>query len=302
MKGTLTGKSRGFTLIELLVVIAIIAILAAILFPVFAQAREKARAISCLSNEKQMGLGLLMYSQDYDEKFPLWNMALWMTDTTNPNYDPNWVETSADLWDAKILPYVKNGHPELVQPDQHDYSGVWHCPDGENGTKWRSYGITYPFAFIFPSFDPRTGLGIAEIDAPAKCIVVGDSGSDPSTDYPDGPLSNDGDGGLINSPQNFEGYAVYYNLDYGGAKDRERPYRHSGGANYVFSDGHAKWLKAEIPYPHPDPPTPVASAPAIKKGEARCAFANWFLPTAGERTYYRDLATNTYGFNCTLSN
>jgi prepilin-type N-terminal cleavage/methylation domain-containing protein len=60
----------GFTLIELLVVIAIIAILAAILFPVFAQAREKARAISCISNLKQIGLSLIMYTQDYDEAFP----------------------------------------------------------------------------------------------------------------------------------------------------------------------------------------------------------------------------------------
>ena len=61
---------NAFTLIELLVVIAIIAILAAILFPVFAQAREKARSASCLSNEKQIGLGLMMYTQDYDETYP----------------------------------------------------------------------------------------------------------------------------------------------------------------------------------------------------------------------------------------
>jgi prepilin-type N-terminal cleavage/methylation domain-containing protein len=63
-------KHRGFTLIELLVVIAIIAILAAILFPVFAQAREQARTVSCLSNTKQIGLSVKMYSQDYDEQFP----------------------------------------------------------------------------------------------------------------------------------------------------------------------------------------------------------------------------------------
>jgi prepilin-type N-terminal cleavage/methylation domain-containing protein len=64
-------RKRAFTLIELLVVIAIIAILAAILFPVFAQAREKARAIQCLSNTKQMGTGIAMYTQDYDEKLPM---------------------------------------------------------------------------------------------------------------------------------------------------------------------------------------------------------------------------------------
>jgi len=65
------NSKKGFTLIELLVVIAIIAILAAILFPVFAQAREKARAISCTSNLKQIGLGLLQYTQDNDEQFPM---------------------------------------------------------------------------------------------------------------------------------------------------------------------------------------------------------------------------------------
>src|SRR5262250_3403391 len=71
MKGASAMRKRAFTLIELLVVIAIIAILAAILFPVFAQAREQARTISCLSNVKQIGLGIKMYTQDYDEEFPM---------------------------------------------------------------------------------------------------------------------------------------------------------------------------------------------------------------------------------------
>src|SRR5436853_425232 len=90
-------KRRGFTLIELLVVIAIIAILAAILFPVFAQAREKARAISCLSNLKQIGLGALMYSQDYDEKF----FCGW---GSGGGPEPGII-----VWRVAILPYVKMG-------------------------------------------------------------------------------------------------------------------------------------------------------------------------------------------------
>jgi prepilin-type N-terminal cleavage/methylation domain-containing protein/prepilin-type processing-associated H-X9-DG protein len=89
--------TRGFTLIELLVVIAIIAILAAILFPVFAQAREKARQTSCLSNLKQIGLGLMMYVQDYDEILP------------SPDYQSDGPSSAADpKWMDRIQPYIKN--------------------------------------------------------------------------------------------------------------------------------------------------------------------------------------------------
>src|SRR5690242_21003145 len=89
-----SGK-RGFTLIELLVVIAIIAILAAILFPVFAQAREKARATSCLSNLKQIGTGCMMYIQDYDETYPL-----------GYTWDENdaWGGT---MWTLSLAPYIQ---------------------------------------------------------------------------------------------------------------------------------------------------------------------------------------------------
>jgi prepilin-type N-terminal cleavage/methylation domain-containing protein len=106
------SSQDGFTLIELLVVIAIIAILAAILFPVFAQAREKARAVSCLSNTKQMGLGLTMYVQDYDESFPYWSW--WYSsdagncgsrDTSALNAGCNHWES---MWFNAIYPYVKN--------------------------------------------------------------------------------------------------------------------------------------------------------------------------------------------------
>jgi prepilin-type N-terminal cleavage/methylation domain-containing protein/prepilin-type processing-associated H-X9-DG protein len=95
---------KGFTLIELLVVIAIIAILAAILFPVFAKAREKARQTSCLSNIKQIALGILMYAQDYDERLPL-----------AENWGPQWTPPtpqdlrSDNIWMHHLIyPYVKN--------------------------------------------------------------------------------------------------------------------------------------------------------------------------------------------------
>src|SRR2546426_2934798 len=90
---------RGFTLIELLVVIAIIAILAAILFPVFAQAREKARQISCLSNQKQLGTAMQLYLQDWDERFPNWR-TLVPKSVDYPNGKITWVEN--------MQPYCKN--------------------------------------------------------------------------------------------------------------------------------------------------------------------------------------------------
>src|SRR5256884_2003623 len=101
-------RFRGFTLIELLVVIAIIAILAAILFPVFAQAREKARAISCLSNTKQIGLAVMMYVQDYDETYPL--AAFWNQSTP---FAQNFY-----LWSSQrcVEPSIKN-------------TDIFKCPD-----------------------------------------------------------------------------------------------------------------------------------------------------------------------------
>jgi prepilin-type N-terminal cleavage/methylation domain-containing protein/prepilin-type processing-associated H-X9-DG protein len=97
---------RGFTLIELLVVIAIIAILAAILFPVFARAREKARQASCTSNLKQLALGLLMYAQDYDERFPCQLMGRYPGGPTGYPQDACCVERN--IWFEVTQPYVKN--------------------------------------------------------------------------------------------------------------------------------------------------------------------------------------------------
>ena len=109
---------KGFTLIELLVVIAIIAILAAILFPVFAKAREKARQTSCSSNEKQLGLGFLQYVQDYDEAYPCGIIR--------------WAGSAGGAWAATVYPYVKS-------------TGVFTCPDDPTPSGGTSTAVSYQY-------------------------------------------------------------------------------------------------------------------------------------------------------------
>jgi len=138
---------RGFTLIELLVVIAIIAILAAILFPVFARAREKARQSSCLNNVKQMMLGVMMYAQDYDER---------LIPGAIPYGLPGWVN-----WTTVLEPYLKN-------------SQILVCPSLNTGSYW--YGWNYQeFGYYFDDHGTGWATALAEIARPAETILLGDN-------------------------------------------------------------------------------------------------------------------------------
>jgi len=221
-------KRKGFTLIELLVVIAIIAILAAILFPVFAQAREKARAVSCLSNCKQVGLGLNMYIQDYDEAFPFCISC-------------NATDAGKGVTPQLLLdPYIKN-------PD------VWHCPSS-NKSNVVQYDATwdaghccswrYPKSFvgkIFPVIGSNervvVNLGctyfnkpkrLAEIVAPSETIAFEDSALFSSC------------GGMRGIWSNTVWPHCCPRTD--PEARRGRNIRHQRGQNYIFCDGHAKWL------------------------------------------------------------
>lgn len=264
-------RFRAFTLIELLVVIAIIAILAAILFPVFAQAREAARKASCLSNEKQMGTALMMYAQDYEGGYPTWSEFYYCL----ANKIPAGTDSPARYWDAVLLPYVKNGAPGAAR----DYSGVWHCPSSEqSGSTIRSYGISMGFTYDTDPASPYSYryLQEASVEAPADTIFVGDSGWS----------------GRLGRTTDFQGYTekFVWKVPY----SRDAPWRHQDGANYVFCDGHAKYMKGDQAYPHPVAPSTAYSTAAAP---AYCAMGQRFAAKANERTYWKNRATKA-GLPC----
>src|SRR5579862_5289762 len=142
--------SAAFTLIELLVVIAIIAILAAILFPVFAQARERARAISCLSNQKQISLAVQMYATDYDETLVPGRIV-----DGNP-FD----FSSTKYFDTRLDPYIKN-------------QSIWTCPSvGVQGGNIRSIGMNSVVAVDYAGWTIPSPVFLASLQYPSELIVM----------------------------------------------------------------------------------------------------------------------------------
>ncbi len=247
-------RSTGFTLIELLVVIAIIAILAAILFPVFSQVRENARQVTCISNEKQIGLAMTQYTQDADEKFPMLQY-----------YDANGQPVD---WYTAIYVYVKNGKVSASNGATYSYGqgGVWACPSFP-AEQPSNYGINWQlcrngsgtWASTQPGFVQKTA-GLAQIDSPADKIMIlekgqaGDDGKgniyaqaefDPGESNwttPIGPIVN-------NVPAKPSSHAeLAYDYDAGSTLDQtwgtgpgDMPrFRHHQNCNSLFVDGHVK--------------------------------------------------------------
>ena len=211
----------GFTLVELLVVIAIIAILVAIIFPVYANARERARQTTCTSNIRQLIVATLEYAKDNDSRLP-----------------GAWAVGSSGLWSARIMTYCKN-------------DGIFQCPSSRRFSVWP--GWDQPGT-------PRTQYGwncnisakalcratgsISRIKRPSDVILIGDI-ADTNWDF----VSPGGADGRINPIGNLV-CSMYPDMRcLPGGPSGARPASHSAGANFAFVDGHAKWRRSEQLYP-----------------------------------------------------
>ena len=238
-------RTIGFTLIELLVVIAIIAILAAVLFPVFATAREKARQTTCASNLKQMGLAFVQYSQDFDEKFPT-GMA-----SSTPLGASQQV-----AWPPQLYPYVKS-------------IGMYQCPDDVSKAAAPSGGSTF-FVVSYavnanlttsssPSWQPNTGISISQLTAPVKTVLLCEVASS-AVEYNQTNVINTANGyctwGEDGGGVRYSDTSVmstgclatgtFQNVTPASPTHFCSTARHTEASNYLLMDGHVKLLKGSM--------------------------------------------------------
>ncbi len=265
-----TKNPRGFTLIEILVVIAIIAILAAILFPVFAQARERARSASCQSNLKQLALSWLQYAQDYDE-------------TTTPMYTrvpngPFLGNATYSYWPDLVYPYVKSGSGR--DGTSSSAGGVFTCPTTSgllaqsNSVNPADGWLSLRYAMnqsnlngdyiVYDAGSDSRGVSLAKLGHPAETILFADGlmGCGPfmGGSNADNTSAQSAAYGTYNPQQNIfraanpssnatleaslrDGKMGENGATYSSSVTDRTFHKHQDGANYAFCDGHVKWLR-----------------------------------------------------------
>ncbi len=297
-------RKRAFTLIELLVVIAIIAILAALLFPVFAKAKLAAKKSNGLAQLKQIGTAVQIYAADYDDGLPTWNSCLAAyqsifgfypdpecTSTTDP-YTGTWGDDK--FWDYNLNPYVKNGKPE-----DGDFGGIWASPLKEYEVG-RSIGMNQ---LIFWDVDSFFSGGTCywgesnyrysgcyfyikqgQIVDPADTVFAADTGT----------------GGRYEPMYFLNGYAERFWTSYSGygAHVWAQPWRYDlQGANYSFLDGHAKHFQGDQMYPNPQRQDTLAF-PTSTLISLYCNVVKYQAPTYRMKQDFIDRVRNVYGGDC----
>ncbi len=242
-------KAQGFTLIELLVVIAIIAILAAILFPAFAKARESARRTSCSSNMKQIGIAITQYTQEFDEQYPMLHF------NNDAGQEVRWYEA--------VSPYIKSGDA-YASGRISGAGGVWDCPSAspQPGLYGANYSLmTDGRPYLYPATQTPKSISIAVVDAPSDTVLVCEkglhNGNSSWLEFQtwEGMWTASGGGNANNNFTYPDHIDVNYDTDdaasssapvYGGTWNTASMmprYRHLETSNFLFADGHVKSIR-----------------------------------------------------------